>query len=118
MMKQPNLFEPDQQTAYGPVPTCHTNDPETSRIADAQHEASGKKQRNADLVLSLVKRFPGKTANELFEAANDLEQMRLCDFYEIRRRLTDLHHAGKVKVVEQRNCKIKGSLMQTWEVIL
>lgn len=92
----------------------HKDDPESSKAAEEHHTESGNRKRNADLVLELVKRHPGKTGNELFELAGAMEKMRLIDFYEVRRRLNDLHKVGAVKVGEQRKCSVKETLMQTW----
>lgn len=104
--------------AYGePManPIVHSDDPKSSREAAEKHTKSGKRKKNADLVLMLVKVYPRKTANELWELAGDLDKFQLVDYYEIRRRLTDLEHAGLVRVFEQRECSVKKSLMQTFE---
>jgi hypothetical protein len=54
-MNQGNLF---QTNAYGDVtaaPASHAGDPQSSHDAAAKHTKSGKRQRNADLVLMLVR---------------------------------------------------------------
>jgi hypothetical protein len=114
---QPGMFDYHPTGPVAKVPASHASDPETSKVAERSHTASGKRHRNADLVLELVRRHPGRTANEIFWLATEYEQLRLVDFYEVRRRLNDLHKIGLVKVVEQRVCTIKGSLMQSWEAV-
>jgi hypothetical protein len=112
-MKQRNLYGED---AYG-SPIVHANDPASSRHAADRHTRSGKRTRNADLVLALVKVYPRKTANELWELASDGDKAQLGDYYEVRRRLDDLRDAGKIRVHDERKCTVKGSLMQTWETV-
>lgn len=116
-MHQNSLFTetPDGMIPKDP-PASHADDPETSKIAEQQHTESGKRHRNADLVLKLVRENPNCTANEIWELANDFEKHRLRDFYEVRRRLNDLHKSTPplVKVSGQRKCSSQKTLMQTW----
>lgn len=115
-IEQADLFGniPGASNAYG-APMFHANDPKSSREAARKHTASGNRSRNADIVLSLVMENPNSTANELWEFSNDLQKKQLVDYYEIRRRLNDLHEAKKVRVTGNRACSIKGTTMQIWD---
>lgn len=88
-------------------PIAHTNDPTTSHLAADKITKSGKRVKHADIVLDLVQRFPDSTAVELVEQGSLRE-------YQVRRRLTDLMHAGKVVRGAGRECRVRGSQMVTW----
>lgn len=95
-------------------PIFHTEDPPTSQAAADRHAKSGARQHNAAIVLRLVREFPGRTATELWQAASEADQTRLVEMQEVRRRLTDLAHAGKVVQGAERVCAVRGSRMVTW----
>jgi hypothetical protein len=95
-------------------PVAHTADPPTSAEAAARVTASGRRAAHARLVLALVRRHPGSTAVELWAAANAGEQADLGEMQEVRRRLTDLLHAGRVRQGDARACRVRKSKMVTW----
>jgi len=98
-------------------PICHTNDPETSRIAAEQHTESGKQTRNAEMVLALVAGSPGRTAIELWANASTGQQNALKEPQEVRRRLTDLESAGRIRKGDARKCSRRGTLQVTWYAV-
>ena len=107
-----SLFQSD---AYGHMqPAAHSRDPATSHEAAKRHTESGARGRNAALVMFLVREHPASTAVELWELAGDAIRATLGEMQEVRRRLTDLEFAGKVKKGEQRACTIKKNKMLTW----
>ena len=89
------------------VPVAHSGDPETSHEAARQITASGCRGRHAQEVLALVTSHPGCTACELLAHTTLAE-------YQVRRRLTDLFHAGLVAQGPARRCGAKGTQMVTW----
>lgn len=111
MSGQGSLFSFDQ--FGGTHPVTHRADPETSREAASSHIASGNRERNANIVLELVKRFPGSTAVELWEQAGDAQQV-LKEMQEVRRRLVDLESAGVACKGDARPCKVKSTKMVVW----
>lgn len=114
METQGYLFEhtPDMR----PVRTLsHADDPATSKAAAKEHADSCRLKRNAGLVLEMVRRSPGATAAELWEyTANVWEREQLKELQEVRRRLTDLQAMGRVVAGEERACKVRGTMMMTW----
>jgi hypothetical protein len=88
----------------------HATDPATSSEAIARLDASGERQRHADIVLAAVRSHPGSTAPEL-AAACGLEE------YQVRRRLTDLKNVARVWQGLARRCRVKGTRMMTWFVV-
>lgn len=95
-----------------PHPNFHRHGPQTERDAAASHAKA--RVANAELVLAMVRRHPGKTACELWELATADEMATLKDYYEVRRRLSDMTHSGDVVVGESRKCSIKGTKQQTY----
>lgn len=96
--------------------TSHHHDPESSRIAAKQHNASGKLGAHTLIVLALVKHHPGLTANELWEECDQFDCAELKEPQEVRRRLSGAYH-NVPRLVEQgprRTCSVKGTNMVTW----
>ena len=72
-------------------PISHASDPSTSVEAANDITRSGRRATDATLVLDTVRSLPGSTSSELADAIPALT------LYAVRRRLTDLHHADKVR---------------------
>ena len=85
----------------------HSDDPETSREAIEDLDASGIRATHSEMVLEAVRKHPGRTGPEIAESLG-LEE------YQVRRRLSDLKSAGRLQHGEIRECKVKGSRMVTW----
>ncbi len=100
-MEQGKLFE---------NPIAHTRDPVTSKRAADEMTKSRRRGKHAEIVLDLVRRHPGSTALELAQAG-PLEE------YQVRRRLTDLLHAGLIARGPERTCRVRGSQMVTWRTV-
>ena len=83
-------------------------DPLTSHIAAESVEASGRAGTQRDRILAYVKAHPNQTAGEIAQGMNT-------DQYTPSRRLPELERAGLVRVSGRRACRVKGSLMQTWD---
>lgn len=107
-MQDPTLFEMD--LPRGPQATARRTDPATSHEAAAEHNASGRAQAHAAMVMEQVRWQPGSTAAEIGAATN-------LGHHEAARRLADLEHAGKVRKGPPRECRVKGSKMTTWEAV-
>ena len=107
-MNQRTLFDDP------PNPVCHRHDPASSRTAAERVTRSGQRQRNADLVADLVRRYSGRTAIELWTLACDETRAVLKEPQEVRRRMCDLQAVGRVVPGEQRLCSVRGTLMITW----
>lgn len=113
MNRQPRLFDlssPDMPAI------AHTGDPATSHAAAEAVTESGRRDRHCAIVLGLVRRYPGRTAVELWRLCADDERAALVEMQSVRRRLTDLHHRGLVRQGSERACTVRGSRMVTWEM--
>ena len=118
-VKQPLLFG---APAVGPyrhaaltAPIAADADPATSHEAAALVTKSGRRRRNADLVLRILRRQSSPaTGHEIWDSASPAEQTELGHYSEIYRRLNDLRHAGLVRQGEARKCRIKKTLMMVW----
>jgi len=121
-MRERTLFDdelPGTTSAPAPLlagPSSHAGDPATSAEAAQNHDASRRAAAHARLVLELVRKHPSSTAVELWSHCNEWDRFRLVEMQEVRRRLTDLHRAGRVHQGEARPCRVKGSRMVTWTV--
>ena len=91
-MTQLGLYDP---------PRTHADDPATSHRAEERMRRGGKMARHRRRVLALVSVNPGRTASEL--AALDATDFWAAGLYQrtcqIRKRLSDLHTAGEIRVV-------------------
>lgn len=110
-----NLFTQAQPTENRPEPPraasvapSRSTDPETSRIAARRHEASGQATCNRERLLNEVCRGPGRTAAELCQRLDGIDQI------EASRRLPELRDKGLVESRDPRECRVKGSRMMTW----
>lgn len=123
-MSQGNLFQTD---AYGDVkpreanPIVHRNDPSPSLEAAQRITRSGIRQRNADIVLSILRRAHRNrldcTACEIWGLlATPQERQQLVELQEVRRRLTDLQHDGKVIATGERIGRVRSSKQTTWSL--
>lgn len=70
-------------------PASHRADPSTSYLAEERHTRSGQRATNAGRVADALRSMPGAVASELAECTG-------LDVVEVRRRLDDLHKAGRV----------------------
>lgn len=103
-MTQTDLFDLGAQS--------RATDPESSHLAAARMDASGRRDAHARIVLSLVAANPGSTSVELHRlAAGRLER------HEVSRRLADLERLGRVVRGPSRLCGVKGTLMLTWTMV-
>lgn len=80
------------------------SDPNTSHIAAAKHNHSGRAKTNGQRVYDLVAKYPNHTGRELTAKQDDL------DYHEIVRRLNQKRIVkGKARI-----CSISGNLCATW----
>ncbi len=98
-------------------PRSHSHDPITSHEAESRHTASGRRQRNADLVYDLATKHPASTAIELWDSAGAEIQSALKEPQEVRRRLTDLASVGRVQQGPPRVCRVRGTRQVTWSPV-
>ena len=84
-----------------------TTDPQTSRLAAEEVEASGGAQAQRDLCLAEVKKQPGRTAAEI-GVATGLER------HAPSRRLPELREANLVANGRPRICEVTRRLSMTW----
>jgi len=88
------------------TPASHSHDPSSSHEAEARINKSGKRKRNQDMVLAMVKRNEGYTAAEIAENEN-------FDVIEIRRRLSDMKGI-RVFQGNRRICDVAGTSAVVW----
>ena len=86
---------------------------ERSRLRQLLHDSA---PLVGEMVLELVRQYPGRTCDELFAMLFDAEREELKELQEVRRRMSDLWQAGHVRRGASRRCSVKGSLMYTWNV--
>ncbi len=99
------------------VPNVHSGDPSSSSEAAASIEASGARERHAEIVLAMVRAMPGLTAVELWEAASKADRAELREMQRVRQRLTDLLHVGLVRQGDSRLCAVRNTKMVVWEPV-
>lgn len=89
------------------TPIARNTDPETSHLAAAYMNHTGKRDRQADKVLYVVKRYPNRTTQEL---------AKLCNLGRdaLSRRLPELATARKVIKGEARRCRVTERPAQPW----
>lgn len=94
------------------APVARKTDPDTSKQAGAEITASGKRAHQQHHVLNMVKRNPGRTAQEL--AAIDTDPN--FDRYVYGRRLPELadRMPPLVSRAAKRNCTVTGKTVTTW----
>lgn len=93
-------------------PLAAAADPATSHEAAGRLCRSGRRRRNAERVLALVRRLPGSTSVMLWHAQRD--DPDAMDRHEVSRRLADLEHAALVRKCGERACAVKGTRMVGW----
>ena len=83
------------------------NDPISSYEAEEIITLSGARDRQIDLVLSCVRRIPGRTSKELALIYG-------IDRHMVARRLADLKHKDKAFQGHIRECGVSGIKSVTW----
>jgi len=86
--------------------------PDTSVIAYQKEVVSGRKAKLEKDVLALMKVYPDSTSRELGHYSSEY------DCFQIARALSSMQKKGFVRKGDRRKCKLRGSLMYSWEVIL
>lgn len=90
-----------------PNPIVHAHDPQSSIIAAEHMERSGKRDSMKATVLAAILAHPGMTAGEIAEEVG-------LSSVDVRRRITDLEHDGKVWTMEIRHCSVEKTDQQTY----
>jgi hypothetical protein len=89
---------------------------DTSTLALARHEASGKATCNRQIVLRLLTDNPGMTAVELWRVANTTGFGSGLTRHELSRRLPELRKVGLACNGAARVCEVAGTKQMTWYV--
>lgn len=114
-MSKESLFDMES-SAYGVIPVgparARNSDPETSHEAASRHNRSGKSKANCEIVLALVRAWPGMTSVELHGTQVD----SCLERHEVSRRLSDLERKGLVRKGPEKVCEVKRTKMVTWWV--
>ena len=95
------------------TPASHAGDPATSHAAERQITVSGKRGRNQQDVLALVRKHRGRTSAELARHAADAGMTHL-DRAEIARRLPELATAKLIRRGATVKCSACGNNSVTW----
>lgn len=93
-----------------PWPSSHRGDPSTSYLAEEQHTRSGRRATNTEAVATALRSMPGAVASELAERTG-------LDVVEVRRRLDDLHKAGRVAQGKAKRRHAGHPAQVTWTVV-
>ena len=91
------------------TPIARATDPATSHEAAEYMNATGKRKKQQQLALDLVRRHPGLTADELATYGQ-------LDRYMLNRRLPELVMAQLVERGQARPSRITGRNASTWRV--
>lgn len=89
------------------TPSARRTDPETSHLAAEHMTKSGGRMKQAEQVLSMVRRYPNSTTQEL-AAHGELNRDALS------RRLPELETLGHVEKGAARRCTITNRTAHTW----
>jgi len=95
------------------MPRARRTDPATSKAAAEHVDRTGLARRQCEIVFEAVKRWPGRTAQEL--AANHRHAGGKMDRYDFGRRLPELRNHGLLRNGPARTCKVSGREAETWE---
>lgn len=115
-LDQPDLFtgtmvlwreQPAPRVLVIRTPASRAGDPETSHVAEAHVNATGKRASDQDRVAALVSIAPGRTAREL-AAGGSLSHETL------HKRLPECVTGGAVRRGEPRRCAQTGRMATTW----
>jgi hypothetical protein len=90
-------------------PAARGTDAPSSHLAAEEHTASGRRQRNMDAVLALVKAHPGSTSVELCASGGGVLER-----HEVSRRLSDLERLVRIARGPHRVCRVNKREMLTW----
>ena len=97
-----------------PPPRASKNiDPETSHMAEANITKSGKRETHAQMVLKILKKYPGSTSAELSRHYTEIHPYKSEGIF--TRRLADLKNKGHAKQgVDPVKCSVRGTMCVTW----
>ena len=106
-MNQQSLFAEPPSAQLPPHCRSRRDDPESSRLAGASHEASGKAGSHRAIIAEALARWRGRTSAELAWLID-------LDRHEVARRLPELERAGVARKGAVRKCEQNGSQAVTW----
>lgn len=108
-------------------PATRATDPMSSKIAEEAHTASGARRAHVEIVLDLVKEFPGSTYRELHSihvGRTVRRGQKPMESAELQRRLNDLAPrredtnqpaiGARVRRGDPRTCSVTTRPAQTW----
>lgn len=88
-------------------PASRRTDPRTSHDSEAEHTAGGRRATHCRLIFQSIRLEPGRTCREIAKGLP-------LDAYEVSKRLSDLHQAGKIVSVGERRCLLSGRKARVW----
>ena len=97
----------NQTTLFRFPPATRRTDPDSSRQAELEITCSGARVHQAEIVLDLVRRKPGRTSAEYSMHCN-------LDRWQIARRLPELAAAGLAHKGAMRKCGLSKRSGLTW----
>lgn len=104
--KQRSFFGKFEERERSPI--ARRSDPATSHLAAAEITESGVRDRQVQAVSEAVRKWPGKTSNELGAIADFMDR------YIFARRLPEAERLGLVKRGEPRVCAVSRKKALTW----
>jgi len=90
------------------APASRSDDPSTSKDAEQRVTRSGARATQAEQVLALVKRYPGRTSAELAAFSGTLDR------WQVARRLPDLERNQLAHRGEPKRCQVTKTGGVTW----
>jgi hypothetical protein len=94
-------------TEHTQPPAARNSDPVTSKLASAEITANGTREAQQGYTVAAVRAFPGRTSQELAEAARH-------DRYTLARRLPECERQKLVHRGPTKRCSVTGKLALTW----
>ena len=107
----------NQQLSILDTPNYRRSDPATSKQAGEAITRSGRRKRDQDVLLNLVRMFPGSTSMELAQRLIDGGAHWWKSYSLASKRVSDLHAKGLVVAVGERKCSVTGGKARIWRVI-
>ena len=90
-------------------PIARRRDPQTSKRAAVEYTVSGNRQNHKELILGIVREFPGSTCQEIARILRDRDLVSLgTELPTTTKRTSDLIREGRITTGEARRCSISG----------
>lgn len=108
------MLEP-QPDLFDEPPIARRRDPATSKAAAAAYSKTDR-PNDCELMLQLIREFPGRTAGEYGQLLLERGFKPMKAIRMPTKRISDLLHGGRVRAGDARKCEISGRNARTYFV--